>query len=109
MGGGSGWSKRGIGKSRRSSKRASIPSRFWRCCRIHRAGFSENLPSRVLPMITEIVIIVSLLCEIQGARRQAPDLSRLDGRWLRRYYLAAQHHSVLQERARQDGTKSERL
>src|SRR6266478_7411699 len=52
-----GWSKKGIGKSRRSSSRASIPSRFWRCWRIHCAGFSENRPWRVLPTITEIVVI----------------------------------------------------
>ena len=54
MAGDTGWSKNGIGKSRRSSSRASTPPRFFRCCSIHRAGFSENRPCRVLPTITEM-------------------------------------------------------
>src|SRR6266446_2701965 len=66
MAGDIGWSKNGIGKSRRSSSRASTPLRFFRCCSIHRAGFSENRPCRVLPTITEMTVMTRL-----------PDLSNL--------------------------------
>src|ERR1700730_2523194 len=61
MAGGAGWSKNGIGKSRRSSSRASTPSRFFKCCRIHCAGFSEKRPSRVLPTMTEMTVMLLLL------------------------------------------------
>src|ERR1700674_6082309 len=61
MAGVAGWSKNGIGKSRRSSNRASTPSRFFRCCRIHCAGFSEKRPSRVLPTMTEMTVMLLLL------------------------------------------------
>src|SRR5258706_6633714 len=58
MAGGTGWSKNGIGKSRRSRNRASTPSRFFRCCKIHFAGFSEKRPSRVLPTMTEMTVML---------------------------------------------------
>src|SRR5258706_5201367 len=61
MAGGTGWSKNGIGKSRRSRSRASTPSRFFRCCKIHFAGFSEKRPSRVLPTIAEMTVMRLLL------------------------------------------------
>ena len=32
-------------------------SRFFRCYRIHLAGFSEKRPSRVLPTITEMTVM----------------------------------------------------
>src|SRR5215469_12605572 len=57
MAGETGWSKNGSGKSRRSSSRAWIPPRFSRCRNIHRAGFSEKRPGRVLPTITEMRFI----------------------------------------------------
>src|SRR5882757_8756915 len=41
MPGGTGWSKNGIGKSRRSRSRASTPSRFFRCCNPLRGLFRE--------------------------------------------------------------------
>src|SRR5882672_3786376 len=66
MAGDTGWSKNGIGKSRRSSSRASTPRRFFKCCSIHCAGFSENRPCRVLPTITEMTVMTRL-----------PDLSDL--------------------------------
>src|ERR1700730_9862136 len=59
--GGTGWSKNGIGKSRRSRSRASTPSRFFRCCRIQCAGLSEKRPSRVLPTMTEMTGMILLL------------------------------------------------
>src|SRR5712692_6928701 len=58
MAGVNGWSKNGIGKSRRSRSRASTPLRFFRCCKIHFAGFSENRPSRVLPTMTEMTVML---------------------------------------------------
>src|SRR6267142_5280436 len=61
MAGVNGWSKNGIGKSRRSRSRASTPSRFFRCCKIHFAGFSEKRPSRVLPTMTEMTVMLLLL------------------------------------------------
>src|SRR5215470_9973193 len=57
MAGETGWSKNGSGKSRRSSSRAWIPARCSRCRKIHRAGFSEKRPGRVLPTITEMTFI----------------------------------------------------
>src|SRR6478735_4093878 len=57
MAGGTGSSKKGIGKSRRSSSRESTPSRFFRWSKIHFAGFSEKRPSRVLPTMTEMTVI----------------------------------------------------
>src|ERR1700730_7157575 len=38
-----------------------MPLGFFRRCRIHSAGFSENRPCRVLPTMTEIIVIPSLL------------------------------------------------
>src|SRR5216683_2671731 len=70
MAGGVGWSKNGIGKSRRSRSRASTPPRFFRCCRIHFAGFSEKRPSRVLPTMTEMTVILLIL-----AVRQKHDIA----------------------------------
>src|SRR6266849_10340458 len=61
MAGVNGWSKNGIGKSRRSRSRASTPSRFFRCCKIHFAGLSEKRPSRVLPTMTEMTVMLLLL------------------------------------------------
>src|ERR1700733_3402737 len=64
MAGGMGWSKKGIGKSLRSSSRASTPPRFLSRWKIHCAGFSEKRPWRVLPTITEMSVMVrSLLAE----------------------------------------------
>src|SRR3954453_11346142 len=61
MAGGTGWSKNGIGKLRRSRSRASTPSRFLRCRKIQCAGFSEKRPSRVLPTMTEMTVMVLIL------------------------------------------------
>src|SRR6266550_880681 len=54
-------SKNGIGKSRRSRSRASTSLRVFRCCKIHFAGFSEKRPSRVLPTMTEMTVMVLTL------------------------------------------------
>src|SRR5882762_7985049 len=70
MAGVAGWSKNGIGKSRRSRSRASTPSRFFRCCKIHFAGFSEKRPSRVLPTMTEMTVMLLLL--LRGELRASP-------------------------------------
>src|SRR5258705_13634286 len=69
MAGGIGWSKNGMGKSRRSRSRASTPSRFFRCCKIHRAGFSEKRPSRVLPTMTEMTVMLLIL--LSAERKKA--------------------------------------
>src|SRR5258707_15839471 len=61
MAGGTGWSKNGIGKLRRSRSRASTPSRFLRCRKIQCAGFSEKRPSRVLPTMTEMTVMLLIL------------------------------------------------
>src|SRR5882672_6598496 len=61
MAGVAGWSKNGIGKSLRSRRRASTPLRLFRCCKIHFAGFSEKRPSRVLPTMTEMMVIFDSL------------------------------------------------
>src|SRR6202040_1713091 len=61
MAGGAGCSKNGIGKPQRSRSRASTPSRFFSCCKIHFAGFSEKRPSRVLPTMTEMTVMPLLL------------------------------------------------
>src|SRR6267378_8176327 len=50
-----------MGKSRRSRSRASTSPRFFRCCNIHFAGFSEKRPSRVLPTITEMTVMFLFL------------------------------------------------
>jgi hypothetical protein len=46
-----------MGKSRRSSSRASTSSPAAKRCKIYCAGFSEKRPSRVLPTITEMAVI----------------------------------------------------
>src|SRR5712691_6866907 len=81
MAGVNGWSKNGIGKSRRSRSRASTPLRFFRCCKIHFAGFSENRPSRVLPTMTEMTVMLLTLSVTQSTDprgRAAVTSSHLD-------------------------------
>src|SRR3977135_1120607 len=70
-----GWSKNGIGKSRRSRNRASTPSRFFRCCKIQRAGFSEKRPSRLLPTMTEMTVMLLIL--VVGRKRKGSHGRRL--------------------------------
>src|ERR1700730_796012 len=73
MAGGAGWSKNGIGKSRRSRSRASTPSRFFRCWKIHFAGFSEKRPSRVLPIMTEMTVMLLLLTVSRKKKGSRPN------------------------------------
>src|SRR5712672_1468276 len=81
MAGVAGWSKNGIGKSRRSSSRASTPARFFRCCRIQFAGFSEKRPSRVLPTMTEMTVMFLLLAHgLQATLGAKPPANSIDFR-----------------------------
>src|ERR1700681_665464 len=84
MAGGAGWSKNGIGKSRRSRSRASTPSRFFRCCKIHFAGFSEKRPSRVLPTMTEMTVMLLILVILAVRQKKKVGLiTGADGLWPR--------------------------
>src|SRR5580700_8416764 len=65
MAGGMGWSKKGIGKSLRSSSRASTLPRFLSWWKIHCAGFSEKRPWRVLPTITEMTVMFRSLLAVE--------------------------------------------
>src|SRR5580765_7060983 len=60
-----------MGKSRRSRSRAATSFRLRRCWKIHWEGFSENRPSRVLPTITEMIV----MCFISSVWMRNPDSS----------------------------------
>src|ERR1700741_3380036 len=60
-----------MGKSRRSRSRAATSFRLRSCWKIHREGFSENRPSRVLPTITEMIV----MCFISSVWIRNPDSS----------------------------------
>src|SRR5580693_4070827 len=81
MAGGAGWSKNGIGKSRRSRSRASTPARFLRCCKIHFAGFSDKRPWRVLPTMTEMTVMLLLL----AIRQQKNEFRYITVTWAKVY------------------------